>query len=291
MHIFLEFLQTQPIFYLLLVFLIGLTIGSFLNVVIVRLPIMIEEEWRKECCNLFELNPSNTKQNGQFNLVRPCSHCPFCKHKIKIIENVPLLSYLYLRGRCSSCKKKISLRYPIVELISALSACIVAYYFGVSLQAFFAICLTWAIIVLSAIDLDTRYLPDDITLPLLWLGIIINFFNIFTDINSSILGAVFGYGILWIVYFLFKLITGKIGMGHGDFKLLAVFGAWFGWQNLTPIIILSSITAILVATLLIINKSYDKNKGIPFGPYLGFAGWISMLLGPYIISVYLNATI
>ena len=291
MHIFLEFLQTQPIFYLLLVFLIGLTIGSFLNVVIVRLPIMIEEEWRKECCNLLELNPSNTKQNGQFNLVRPCSHCPFCKHKIKIIENVPLLSYLYLRGRCSSCKKKISLRYPIVELISALSACIVAYYFGVSLQAFFAICLTWAIIVLSAIDLDTRYLPDDITLPLLWLGIIINFFNIFTDINSSILGAVFGYGILWIVYFLFKLITGKIGMGHGDFKLLAVFGAWFGWQNLTPIIILSSITAILVATLLIINKSYDKNKGIPFGPYLGFAGWISMLLGPYIISVYLNATI
>jgi len=290
-HIFLEFLQTQPIFYLLLVFLIGLTIGSFLNVVIVRLPIMIEEEWRKECCNLLELNPSNTKQNGQFNLVRPCSHCPFCKHKIKIIENVPLLSYLYLRGRCSSCKKKISLRYPIVELISALSACIVAYYFGVSLQAFFAICLTWAIIVLSAIDLDTRYLPDDITLPLLWLGIIINFFNIFTDINSSILGAVFGYGILWIVYFLFKLITGKIGMGHGDFKLLAVFGAWFGWQNLTPIIILSSITAILVATLLIINKSYDKNKGIPFGPYLGFAGWISMLLGPYIISVYLNATI
>ena len=144
-------------------------------------------------------------------------------------------------------------------------------------------------IILSAIDLDTRYLPDDITLPLLWLGIIINFFNIFTDINSSILGAIFGYGILWIVYFLFKLITGKIGMGHGDFKLLAVFGAWFGWQNLTPIIILSSITAILVATLLIINKSYDKNKGIPFGPYLGFAGWISMLLGPYIISVYLNA--
>jgi leader peptidase (prepilin peptidase)/N-methyltransferase len=143
--------------------------------------------------------------------------------------------------------------------------------------------------VLSVIDLDTRYLPDDITLPLLWLGIVLNIFNIFTDINSSILGAVFGYGILWIVYFVFKLITGKIGMGHGDFKLLAVFGAWFGWQNLAPIIILSSITAILVATFLIINKSYDKNKGIPFGPYLAFAGWISMILGPYIISVYLNA--
>ena len=291
MHIFLEFLQTQPNFYLFLVFLIGLAIGSFLNVVIVRLPIMIEKDWREECCNLLDFDPPNTKQKEQFNLIRPSSHCPFCKNKIKIIENIPLLSYLYLRGKCSSCKIKISLRYPIVELISALSVCIVAHFFGVSLQAFFAICLTWAIIVLGVIDLDTRYLPDDITLPLLWLGIIINFFGIFTDINSSILGAIFGYGILWIVYFLFKLITGKIGMGHGDFKLLAVFGAWFGWQNLTPIIILSSITAILVATLLIINKSYDKNKGIPFGPYLAFAGWISMLLGPYMISVYLNATI
>jgi leader peptidase (prepilin peptidase)/N-methyltransferase len=289
-YIFIEFLQAQPIFYLFFVFLIGLAVGSFLNVVIVRLPIMIEKGWREECCNFLDLDSPNTEQKERFNLIRPFSHCPSCKQKIKIIENIPVLSYLYLRGKCSNCKEKISLRYPIVELISALSVCIVAHFFGVSLQAFFAICLTWAIIVLGVIDLDTRYLPDDITLPLLWLGIIINIFNIFTDINSSILGAIFGYGILWIVYFLFKLFTGKIGMGHGDFKLLAVFGAWFGWQNLAPIIILSSITAILVAILLIINKSYDKNKGIPFGPYLVFAGWISMILGPYIISVYLNAT-
>ncbi len=252
---------------------------------------MIERDWREECCNLLGLNPENTKKKELFNLITPSSHCPFCKHKIKIIENIPLLSYLFLGGKCSNCKEKISLRYPVIEFISAISACIVAHFFGVSIQAFFAICLTWALIALSTIDLDTRYLPDDITLPLLWLGIILNIFNIFTDINSSILGAVFGYGILWIVYFLFKLITGKIGMGHGDFKLLAVFGAWFGWQNLTSIIILSSITAILVASFLIINKSYDKNKGIPFGPYLAFAGWISMMLGPYIISVYLNAVI
>ena len=252
---------------------------------------MIERSWKEECCNLLDLNNSNTKQDEVFNLLNPPSHCPLCKKKIKIIENLPLLSYLLLNGACSNCNKKISLRYPIIELVSALSACIVAHFFGVSIQAFFAICLTWALIVLSAIDLDTRYLPDDITLPLLWLGIILNIFNIFTDIDSSVLGAVLGYGVLWTVYSFFKLITGKIGMGHGDFKLLAVFGAWFGWQNLIPIVILSSVIGILVSIVLMIKKSYDRSKGIPFGPCLAFSGWISMILGPYIISAYLNAII
>ncbi len=288
MYIFVEFLQAQPNYYLLLIFLVGLAVGSFLNVVIIRLPIMIERDWQKECCDLLDLKPT---EYDKFNLITPPSHCAFCKQKIKAIENIPLFSYLYLKGKCSNCKEKISLRYPVIEFISALSVCIVAHFFGVSLQAFFAIFLTWSLIALSAIDLDTRYLPDDITLPLLWLGIIINIFNIFTDINSSIFGAIFGYGILWIICFLFKLITGKIGMGHGDFKLLAVFGAWFGWQHLAPIIILSSVVGIIVAVILMINKSYDKNKGIPFGPYLAFAGWISMMLGPYMISVYINATI
>ena len=291
MHIFVDFFQTQPVFYLSSIFFIGLVVGSFLNVVIVRLPIMIERSWKEECCNLLDLNNSNTKQDEVFNLLNPPSHCPFCKKKIKIIENLPLLSYLLLNGTCSNCNKKISLRYPIIELVSALSVCIVAHFFGVSIQAFFAICLTWALIVLSAIDLDTRYLPDDITLPLLWLGIILNIFNIFTDIDSSVLGAVLGYGVLWTVYSFFKLITGKIGMGHGDFKLLAVFGAWFGWQNLIPIVILSSVIGILVSIVLMIKKSYDKSKGIPFGPCLAFSGWISMILGPYIISAYLNAII
>ena len=291
MHIFVDFFQAQPVFNLSSIFLIGLIVGSFLNVVIVRLPIMIERSWKEECCNLLDLNNSNTKQDEVFNLLNPPSHCPLCKKKIKIIENLPLLSYLLLNGACSNCNKKISLRYPIIELVSALSACIVAHFFGVSIQAFFAICLTWALIVLSVIDLDTRYLPDDITLPLLWLGIILNIFNIFTDIDSSVLGAVLGYGVLWVVYSFFKLITGKIGMGHGDFKLLAVFGAWFGWQNLIPIVILSSVIGILVSILLMIKKSYDKSKGIPFGPCLAFSGWISMILGPYIISAYLNAII
>jgi len=290
-HIFVDFFQAQPVFYLSSIFLIGLIVGSFLNVVIVRLPIMIERSWKEECCNLLDLNNSNTKQDEVFNLLNPPSHCPLCKKKIKIIENLPLLSYLLLNGACSNCNKKISLRYPIIELVSALSACIVAHFFGVSIQAFFAICLTWALIVLSVIDLDTRYLPDDITLPLLWLGIILNIFNIFTDIDSSVLGAVLGYGVLWVVYSFFKLITGKIGMGHGDFKLLAVFGAWFGWQNLIPIVILSSVIGILVSIVLMIKKSYDKSKGIPFGPCLAFSGWISMILGPYIISAYLNAII
>jgi len=287
-YIFVEFLQDRPIFYLCLIFLIGLAVGSFLNVVIARLPRMIERDWHEECCNLLNLKPENAEHKQQFNLITPPSHCPLCKQNIKILENIPLLSYLLLKGKCSNCKEKISMRYPIIEFASALSVCIVAHFFGVSIQAFFAIFLTWALIVLSVIDLDTRYLPDDITLPLLWLGIILSIFNIFTDINSSILGAVFGYGILWTIYFIFKLITGKIGMGHGDFKLLAVLGAWFGWQNLAPVIILSSVTALLIASFLIANKSYDKNKGIPFGPYLAFAGWISMILGPYIISVYLN---
>ena len=291
MHIFVDFFQTQPVFYLSSIFFIGLVVGSFLNVVIVRLPIMIDRSWKEECCNLLDLNNSNTKQDEVFNLLNPPSHCPFCKKKIKIIENLPLLSYLLLNGTCSNCNKKISLRYPIIELVSALSVCIVAHFFGVSIQAFFAICLTWALIVLSAIDLDTRYLPDDITLPLLWLGIILNIFNIFTDIDSSVLGAVLGYGVLWTVYSFFKLITGKIGMGHGDFKLLAVFGAWFGWQNLIPIVILSSVIGILVSIVLMIKKSYDRSKGIPFGPCLAFSGWISMILGPYIISAYLNAII
>ena len=288
MHIFVDFLQNNFSYYLLLVFLIGLVVGSFLNVVITRLPLMLERGWKKECCELLKIDKNEANEERTFNLVYPPSHCPFCGYKIKISENIPLLSYFLLKGKCKNCKKNISIRYPIIEIISALSVCFIAFIFGVSIQAFFAIVLTWALIALSAIDFEKWYLPDDITLPLLWLGILINTFNIFSDINSSFFGAIFGYGILWSVYFVFKLATGKIAMGHGDFKLLAVFGAWFGWQNLAPIMIFSAVIGIIVALTLIINKSYDKNKGIPFGPYLAFSGWISMILSPYLISSYLN---
>ena len=253
---------------------------------------MMERDWKQQCCELLELDKSNdNKDESNINLVTPRSHCPKCKHQISAIENIPVISYLFLKGKCRNCKTKISARYPLVEIVSGISVVIVAYYFGVSSQTLFALFLTWSLIALSMIDFDHQLLPDDITLPLLWLGIIINLFGMFTDIESSVLGAVFGYGTLWSVYMIFKLVTGKEGMGHGDFKLLAVLGAWFGWQLLPLIIILSSLVGAIIGISLMILKSHDRNTTIPFGPYLAIAGWVSMLWGPYIMSAYLNAVI
>ena len=292
MSLVIELFTIYPSYYLCTIFYLGLLVGSFLNVVILRLPVMMERDWQQQCCELLELDdPESNKEKGLFNLLTPRSHCPGCKHQISAIENIPVISYLFLKGKCKKCGNKISLRYPLIELVSALSAVIVAYYFGVSYQAMFAICLTWALIALSMIDFDHQLLPDDITLPLLWLGIIINIFSIFTDIESSVLGAIFGYVSLWSVYIIFKIVTGKEGMGHGDFKLLAVLGAWFGWQLLPLIIILSSLVGAVVGISLMLFKSHDRNTAIPFGPYLAIAGWISMLWGPYIMSAYLNAVI
>lgn len=287
-----ELFQLYPVFFLGTIFILGLLVGSFLNVVIFRLPVMMERDWKEQCCELLELDaPENNENKPNFSLVTPRSCCPCCNHQIKAIENIPIISYIFLKGKCSNCKKSISIRYPLIEFVSAITVTIVAFYFGVSLQTLFAICLTWALIALTMIDFDHQLLPDDITLPLLWLGIIINLFNIFTDIESSILGAIFGYGILWLVYITFKMITGKEGMGHGDFKLLAVLGAWFGWQSLPLIIILSSVVGAAIGISLMIFKSHNRNTAIPFGPYLAIAGWISMLWGPYIMSAYLNAVI
>lgn len=287
-----ELFQLYPAFYLGTIFIVGLLVGSFLNVVIFRLPKMMENDWNQQCCELLDIDdPQYKKEKVNFNLITPRSRCPACNHQIKAIENIPVISYLFLKGKCSNCQNKISIRYPLVEFVSAIAVTIVAFYFGVSLQTFFAICLTWALITLSMIDFDHQLLPDDITLPFLWLGIIINLFNVFTDIESSILGAIFGYGILWIVYITFKLITGKEGMGHGDFKLLAMLGAWFGWQSLPLIIILSSVVGATVGISLMIFKSHNRTSAIPFGPYLAIAAWISMLWGSYIMSAYLNAVI
>lgn len=253
---------------------------------------MMEKDWQQQCCELLELDDSNyNKDKTNLNLFIPRSHCPKCKHQISALENIPLVSYLLLKGKCRHCQTKISLRYPLIELFSGISVVIIAFYFGVSLQALLAFLLTWALIALSMIDFDHQLLPDDITLPLLWLGIIINIFGLFTDLQSSVIGAIFGYGTLWSVYIIFKLVTGKEGMGHGDFKLLAVLGAWFGWQSLPVIIILSSIVGATIGILLMIFNSHDRNTAIPFGPYLAIAGWVSMLWGPYIMSAYLNAVI
>ena len=287
-----ELFLLYPAFYLGNVFIFGLLVGSFLNVVIFRLPVMMETDWKEQCCELLELQtPEKPKQNSVLNLVTPRSRCPRCNHQIKAIENIPVISYLFLKGKCSQCKNKISCRYPLIEFTSAVMVTVVAFYFGVSIQAAFAIFLTFALIALTMIDFDHQLLPDDITLPFLWLGITLNIFNVYTDIESSVLGAIFGYGSLWFVYISFKIITGKEGMGHGDFKLLALLGAWFGWQALPLIIILSSVVGTIIGISLIIFKSHNRNSTIPFGPYLALAGWVYMLWGPYMMSSYLNAVI
>ena len=253
---------------------------------------MMERDWKQQCCELLNIDNKNENNNAAtFNLISPRSHCPNCNHQISAIENIPVLSYLFLKGKCKKCGKKISVRYPLIELITAIASITVAYYFGVSIQTVFALFLTWALIALSMIDFDHQLLPDDITLPFLWLGLTINLFGVFTNIESSVLGAIFGYGSLWSVYILFKLVTGKEGMGYGDFKLLALFGAWFGWQVLPLIIILSSLVGAVIGVSMILIKSHDKTVPIPFGPYLSIAGWISMLWGSYIMSFYLNTFI
>ena len=290
MSLIIELFNISPTFYLTTIFILGLLVGSFLNVLILRMPVMMENDWKEQCCELLQIENKENKTEA-FNLISPRSHCPKCKHKITAIENIPILSYLFLKGQCKECKNRISLRYPIIELISAVAAVIVAYFFGVYIQALLAICLSWALIALSMIDFDHQLLPDDITLPFLWLGIIISFFNVFTDLYSSVLCAIFGYGSLWSVYIIFKLFTGKEGMGHGDFKLLAMLGAWFGWQLLPLVIIMSSLVGAIIGLSMVIFKSHDKSIPIPFGPYLAIAGWISMLWGPYIMSLYLNSFI
>lgn len=280
-----EFLQDSPATFYIFVTLIGLSVGSFLNVVIYRLPLMMEQDWRGQCRELLELQPVKEET---FTLSKPASTCPHCQHKIRAWENIPVLSYLFLKGECSQCKHPISIQYPVIELLTAILSFVVAYYFGVSWQTLFALILTWSLIAMSVIDIHKQILPDNITLPVLWLGLIISLFNIFVPAETSIVGAVAGYLILWSVYQLFKLLTGKEGMGFGDFKLLALLGAWFGWQQLPLIIILSSAAGAVIGISLIIFQQRDRQIPIPFGPYLAIAGWISMLWGESLINWYLG---
>lgn len=261
----------------------ALFIGSFLNVVIYRLPVMMQRAWRSQCQELLELE---VEQQERFNLASPPSRCPDCGHKIGPLENIPVISYLLQRGRCKHCGSKISLRYPIIEMLTALLSGVVAWKVGFGWQLIFSLLLTWALIALTFIDFDHQLLPDDITLPLIWMGLLLSLFNIFTDMQSSIIGAVAGYLSLWTVYQLFKLITGKEGMGYGDFKLLAVFGAWFGWQTLPMVILLSSLVGAVVGVTLIVFLGRDRQLPIPFGPYLAAAGWLAMLWGNAIINHY-----
>ncbi|ARU56000.1 type IV pilus prepilin peptidase PilD [Oleiphilus messinensis] len=285
MQIILNYLTENAIFTYFFITLLGLIIGSFLNVVIYRIPKILENEWKCQCRDILELEPEATQP---FTLSKPDSTCPKCGHKIRAWENVPILSYLFLKGRCSSCSNKISIRYPLVELATGLLSLATVYVLGINTAGLAALILTWYLIALTMIDVDTQLLPDNMTLPLLWLGLILNMFNTFTSLESAVLGAVFGYLSLWSVYQLFKLITGKEGMGFGDFKLLAALGAWMGWQFLPLIIILSSFVGAVIGISQIVLRGQDKNIPIPFGPYLAIAGWIALLWGNSLIALYLG---
>ncbi|MEW8051770.1 MAG: A24 family peptidase [Candidatus Thiodiazotropha sp.] len=281
-----DFLQHNNWAFLLCVILIGLVVGSFLNVVIHRLPKMMEQQWHRDCQEL-EDNLSNQAPET-YTLSRPASHCPECGHKIRPWENIPILSWLVLKGRCSQCNTSISPRYPIIEAVTAILSLTVALHFGFTWATLAALFLTWALIALSVIDFDVQLLPDNITLPFLWLGLLISLGNVFTDPRTALIGAAAGYLSLWSVYQLFKRLTGKEGMGYGDFKLLAMLGAWLGWHYLPQIILLSALVGAVVGILLIIVRGRDRNIPIPFGPYLAAAGWISLMWGEQINTAYLR---
>ena len=267
--------------------LLGLCVGSFLNVVIHRLPKMMEQDWQAQCAELRGESPPD--QGEALSLAKPRSRCPNCGHQITALENIPLVSYLLiLKGKCSGCGTRISPSYPITELLTGLLSAFAAWHFGPTIQTVGALALLWALIALSAIDLDTQLLPDSITLPLLWLGLAFNLWTTFADLPTAVIGAMAGYLSLWSVFWLFKLATGKEGMGYGDFKLLAALGAWLGWQMLPAIILLSSVVGAVVGIALIVAARHGRNVPIPFGPYLAAAGVIALFWGQRITQGYLG---
>jgi len=276
---------SNPVIFSTVAALLGLCVGSFLNVVIHRLPKMMERQWRAECA---ELTGQQAPAAERYNLVVPRSACPSCNRPITALENIPLLSWLALRGKCAGCGTRISLRYPVVEAATALLSAYVAWHFGFGVAAAGALLFTWAMIALTGIDLDTCYLPDSITLPLLWLGLLFNVNGTFTPLPSAVIGAAAGYLSLWAVYWAFKWATGKEGMGYGDFKLLAAIGAWLGWQMLPLTILLSSLVGAVIGIGLIVFAGRGRSVPIPFGPYLAIAGMIALLHGPALTRAYLG---
>jgi len=282
---FLSLLQSSPAFLITIAALSGLAAGSFLNVVIYRLPKMMERQWRAECA---ELAGTAAPSAEPFNLVVPRSSCPQCGHRITALQNIPLVSYAALGGRCSACKAPIPVRYPVVEALAGALAGYAAWRFGLSAAMFGALVFAWAMIALAFIDLDTFYLPDSITLPLLWAGLLLNLGATFTDIRSAVVGAVAGYLALWAIFWAYKLVTGREGMGYGDFKLLAAIGAWLGWKMLPLTILLSSFFGATVGIGLIVFARHGRNVPIPFGPYLAVAGLVALFHGEQITRQYLN---
>lgn len=280
-----EVLQAVPAVFAGACLILGLMVGSFLNVVIHRLPKMMEIGWHQQCAELRGETPAVTQT---YNLVVPRSACPHCNHAIGAWENIPVLSYLLLRGKCKGCGAPISPRYPVIEAVSGLLCTFAAWHFGFGWAALGAMLLIWSLLALTAIDFDTQLLPDDITLPLMWGGLLFNLSGTYTSLHSAVLGAVLGYLVLWGVYWLFKLVTGKEGMGYGDFKLLAALGAWLGWQMLPLIILLSSLVGAVVGIVLIVAAKHGRNIPIPFGPYLAGGGLIALFWGEPLTQSYLQ---
>lgn len=277
-------LQQNNTLFITLSVLFGLIIGSFLNVVIYRLPKMMEQEWHNNC---LELQGKDIPNTPKYSLSTPRSACPHCGHKISAWENIPIISYLALRGRCKQCKASISIRYPLIETLSGVLIGLISWKFGYSTLTAMAWIFTFALIALTFIDFDTQLLPDDITLPLLWLGLWFNLSNGFTDLKSAVIGAMAGYLVLWSVYWLFKLIRGKEGMGYGDFKLLAAIGAWFGWKLLPAVILLSSTLGAVIGIALIVLTKRGKEVPMPFGPFLAIGGIAALFFGPTLATLYL----
>lgn len=285
---------SEPAWLIGSVFVLSLLIGSFLNVVIHRLPIMMEREWREQAQQLLAAeNAASIQQtSARYNLVVPRSACPHCGARITAVQNIPVFSWLFLKGKCATCHAPISARYPLVELATAVLSAVVAWRFGFTAQMASALLATWLLIALCMIDFDHQLLPDDITLPMLWIGLFLSLFDgmvLPVTPQEAILGALSGYLILWLVFHAFKALTGKEGMGYGDFKLLAALGAWLGWQMLPLIILLSACVGALVGIGLIVIRGRDRNIPIPFGPYLAAAGWIAMLWGERIVATYLHS--
>lgn len=278
-------LRQEPNFFIFISVILGLLVGSFLNVVIHRLPIMMEREWQN---NALEMQGKEALIIEKYTLVTPRSACPKCQHPISALENIPVISYLFLRGKCKGCKTPISLRYPMVEVLTGILIGLVSWKFGYTSMTLAAWAFAFALITLTLIDYDTQLLPDDITLPLLWLGLAFNIGGGFTDLKSAVVGAIFGYLILWCVYWLFKIVTGKEGMGYGDFKLLAAIGAWFGWQLLPAVILLSSVVGAVIGIALIVFGGKNRQSAIPFGPFLALGGIAALFFGQELASFYLT---
>ena len=274
-----DLFASSPLSFVLVTLGLGLLVGSFLNVLIYRLPLMMMRDWRVQSLEMLALPGED--RNETFNLMLPHSHCPHCAHQIRAWENLPVISYLCLGGKCSSCKSNISKRYPLIELACALLSAFIAWHFGFTWQAAAMLLLSWGLLGMSVIDTDHQLLPDILVFPLLWLGLIVNSFELFVSLQDALWGTVAGYLSLWSVYWLFKLLTGKEGMGYGDFKLLAMLGAWGGWQVLPIIILLSSLIGALFGLLI-------RRLRIPFGPFLAIAGWIALLWGGQIANFYLQ---